>query len=186
MLKLKLQYFGHLTQRANSLGKTDAGKDWGQKGMTEDEMVGWHHQLNGMNLSKLQHLMKNMETWHAAVHGVVESRTGLREGTTKLAGWTVIMVMVTINKLHLHDVSIKVLSIPTMFYMLLSIGYIVAQMSLQLNTGEILIWTCNLKLQYGREGMKRQEELKWGWKGRTEQPDPCLTPPKCNQQLTPP
>ena len=49
MLKLKLQYFGHLMRRANSLEKTDAGKDRGQeeKGTTEDEMVGWHHQLNG-------------------------------------------------------------------------------------------------------------------------------------------
>ena len=44
MLKLKLQYFGHLMKRADSF----AGKDWGQeKGMTEDEMVGWHHRLSG-------------------------------------------------------------------------------------------------------------------------------------------
>ena len=44
MLKLKLQYFGHL------IGKdSDAGRDWGQeeKGMTEDEMAGWHHRLDG-------------------------------------------------------------------------------------------------------------------------------------------
>ena len=48
MLKLKLQYFGHLMRRADSLEKTDAGRDWGQeKGTTEDEMVGWHHGLNG-------------------------------------------------------------------------------------------------------------------------------------------
>ena len=51
MLKLKLQYFGHLMQRADWLtGKDcDAGKDWRQeeKGTTEDEMVGWHHWLNG-------------------------------------------------------------------------------------------------------------------------------------------
>ena len=49
MLKLKLQYFGHLMQRADSLEKTDAGKDWRQeeKGMTEDEMVGWYHWLDG-------------------------------------------------------------------------------------------------------------------------------------------
>ena len=47
MLKLKLQYFGHLMRRVDSFEKTDAGRDWGQeeKGMTEDEMVGWHHQL---------------------------------------------------------------------------------------------------------------------------------------------
>ena len=45
MLKLKLQYFGHLMRRVDSLGKTDAGRDWGQeeKGTTEDEMAGWHH-----------------------------------------------------------------------------------------------------------------------------------------------
>ena len=45
ILKLKLQYFGHLMRRVDSLEKTDAGRDWGQeeKGMTEDEMAGWHH-----------------------------------------------------------------------------------------------------------------------------------------------
>ena len=48
MLKLKLQYFGHLMRRVDSLEKTDAGRDWGQeKGTTEDEMAGWHHRLNG-------------------------------------------------------------------------------------------------------------------------------------------
>ena len=50
MLKLKLQYFGHLLQRAASFEKNpDVGKDWGKeaKGMTEDEMVGWYHLLNG-------------------------------------------------------------------------------------------------------------------------------------------
>ena len=46
MLKLKLQYFGHLMQTADSLEKKpDAGEDWGlkEKGTTEDEVVGWHH-----------------------------------------------------------------------------------------------------------------------------------------------
>ena len=49
MLKLKLQYFGHLMRRADSLEKTDAGRDWGheEKGTTEDEMAGWHHGLDG-------------------------------------------------------------------------------------------------------------------------------------------
>ena len=50
MLQLKLQYFGHLMSRANSLEKTlmlekiEGGRE---KGRTEDEMVGWHHQLDG-------------------------------------------------------------------------------------------------------------------------------------------
>ena len=43
MLKLKLQYFGHLMRRVDSLEKTDAGRDWGQ----EEEMAGWHHGLDG-------------------------------------------------------------------------------------------------------------------------------------------
>ena len=45
MLKLKVQYFGHLMRRVDSFEKTDAGRDWGQeeKGMTEDEVAGWHH-----------------------------------------------------------------------------------------------------------------------------------------------
>ena len=49
MLKLKLQYFGHLMRRVDSLEKTDSGRDWGQEenGTTEDEMAGWHHRLNG-------------------------------------------------------------------------------------------------------------------------------------------
>ena len=53
MLMLKLQYFGHLMQRVDSLEKTlmlgGAGRDWEQekKGMTEAEMAGWHHGLDG-------------------------------------------------------------------------------------------------------------------------------------------
>ena len=49
MLKLKHQYFVHRMKRADSLEKTDAGKDQRQeeKGVTEDEMVGWHHRLDG-------------------------------------------------------------------------------------------------------------------------------------------
>ena len=47
MLKLKLQYFGHLMQRVDSSEKTVAARDWEQeeKGTTEDEMAGWHHGL---------------------------------------------------------------------------------------------------------------------------------------------
>ena len=48
-MMLKLQYFGHLMRRVDSLEKTDAGRDWEQeeKGTTEDEMAGWHHGLDG-------------------------------------------------------------------------------------------------------------------------------------------
>ena len=50
VLKLKLQYFGHLMRRVDSLEKhPDFGRDWGQEetGMTENEMAGWHHRFDG-------------------------------------------------------------------------------------------------------------------------------------------
>ena len=57
----------------------DAGKGWKQeeKGMTEDEMVGWHHQLNGHEFEQARGLVMDMEAWHAAVHGVAKSWTQL-------------------------------------------------------------------------------------------------------------
>ena len=61
MLKLKLQYFGHLVQRADSLEK--ALRDWGQeeKGTTEDEMAGWHHDSMDVSLSELWELVMDGE-----------------------------------------------------------------------------------------------------------------------------
>ena len=57
----------------------DAGKDWGQeeKGMTDDEMVGWHHWLDGHEFEQLRELLMDREVWRAAVHGVAKSQTWL-------------------------------------------------------------------------------------------------------------
>ena len=73
---LKLQYFGHLMGRADSLEKTDAGKDGGQeeKGVTEDEMVAWHHQLYGHEFEQTLGIVKDREAWHVAVHGLQRVR----------------------------------------------------------------------------------------------------------------
>ena len=79
MLKLKLQYFGHLMRRVDSGKDSDAGMDWRQeeKGMTEDEMAGWHHQLYRGELSELQEMVIDREAWRAVIHGVTKSPTRL-------------------------------------------------------------------------------------------------------------
>ena len=72
MLKLKLQYFGHLMRRADSLekilmlGKIEGRRRRGQQTSSMD-----------MSLSKVQEILKDKEVWHAAVHGVTKSRTQL-------------------------------------------------------------------------------------------------------------
>ena len=85
MLKLKLQYFGHLMQKTDLLEKTlMLGKTEGRRrrGKTEGEMVGWHHQLNGYEFEscpnfeslRLLEMVKNREAWCTAVHGVAKSQ----------------------------------------------------------------------------------------------------------------
>ena len=81
MLKLKLQYFGHLMRRVDSLEKTDAGRDWGQeeKGTTEDEMADRNTDSMHLSLSDLRKLVMDRAAWRAAIHGVAKSRTRLSD-----------------------------------------------------------------------------------------------------------
>ena len=78
--KLKFQYFGHLMQRANSLENTlMLGKIEGRRRRGRQKMS-WLDSISDsmdMNLSKLREMVKNREAWHAAVHGVTKSQTGL-------------------------------------------------------------------------------------------------------------
>ena len=71
----------------------DAGKAWGQeeKGMTEDEMVGWHHWLDDMGLGRLWELVMDREACHAMVHSVAKSWTWLSD-------WTELNIMEKILK----------------------------------------------------------------------------------------
>ena len=92
MLNLKLQYFGHLMQRTDSLFKNpDAGKEWRweEKGTTENEMVGWHHWLNGHGFGWTSGVGDGQGSLaHHGQGGRKESDTTERLNWTELNWWS--------------------------------------------------------------------------------------------------
>ena len=92
MLKLQLQYFGHLMQRTDSFEKTlMLGKIEGRRrrGWQRMRWVGWHHHLMNMSLSKLQELVMDREAWRATVHEVTKSGTRLSDWTELNWWWAI-------------------------------------------------------------------------------------------------
>ena len=77
----------------------DAGKDWGQeeKGTTEDEMVGWHHQLDSYEFVQAPGFGDGQEAWHAAVHGAVKSWTREWLNWTENPTWWRLLLMTSTN-----------------------------------------------------------------------------------------
>ena len=76
MLKLKLQYSGHLMQRVDSLEKTLMLGGIGSRRRRGRQRMKW---LDGMSLSELRELAMDREAWYAAIHGVTKSRTQLSD-----------------------------------------------------------------------------------------------------------
>ena len=100
MLKLKLQYFGHLIRRTDIWKDPDAGKDWRweEKGTTEDEMVEWHHQFSGHKSEQIpgDYEGQGSLAWQGSMQSMgSQSRTQLSNWTTKFYEYILVFLSFT-------------------------------------------------------------------------------------------